>query len=119
MIELEDFIAETMIAVASGIVKAQQDDSVGIYIAPLIQGQKRNDFVNFHLKGDDRNQATVLQFEVNIGAKSIDEKAAGGKVKAKLYVVDVEVGGDAKEQVETSNLQKLKFSVPLQIPQKD
>ena len=117
MLELEDFVAETMTAIVRGIKKGQESD-VGDHIAPLLQGEKRNDFGNFHLKDDNSNQATVLQFEVSIGATSVKTQAGTGKAKAKLFVVDFEVGGDKKGQVESSSIQKLKFAIPVKIPKR-
>ena len=117
MLELEDFISETMTSIVRGIKKGQKSD-VGDHIAPLLQGKKRNEFGNFHLKDDDSNQATILQFEVSIGAKSVETKDGAGKAKAKLFVVDFEVGGDKKGQVETSSVQKLKFAIPIKIPKR-
>lgn len=117
MLELEDFIAETMISIVRGIQKGQESE-VGEYIAPLIQGSQRNDFGNFHLKDDDTNQATVLQFEVSVSAKTMDSQGETGEVKAKLFVVDIGVGGDKKSQLESSSLQKLKFAIPITIPKR-
>ena len=116
MLDLEDFIAETMTSIVRGIRKGQSDAEVGDHIAPLIQGEKRNDFGNFHLKGDDSNQATVLQFEVSVAAKATESEDGTGKVKARLYVVDFEVGGDKKGMAESSSIHKLKFAIPVKIP---
>lgn len=118
MLELEDFIAETMISIIRGIQKGQESE-VGGYIAPLIQGKQRNEFGNFHLKDDDTNQATVLQFEVSVGTKSSDSQGAADKTNIKLFVVDIGVGGDKKSQLESSSLQKLKFAIPVTIPKRN
>lgn len=118
MVELEDFIAETVTAIVRGIQKGQMDPEVGDHIAPLIQGEKRNDVGNFHLKGDDSNQATVLQFEVSVGAKTTEAKGGAGKAKARLFVIDFEVGGDTKGNVEATSVHKLKFAIPVKIPKR-
>lgn len=116
MLELEDFISESMISIVKGIKKAQADPLVGDHIAPLLQGEKRNDFGNFHLKGDTANQATVLQFEVSVGVTSTDGGGASGKAKAKLIVVEIEAGGEVKSQREHATSHRLKFAVPIRIP---
>jgi hypothetical protein len=63
MIELSEFIAEAVTSIVRGIQQGQASD-VGDHIAPLIQGEKRNEYGNFHLKDDPSNQATIVQFDV-------------------------------------------------------
>ena len=115
MIELEDYISEAMNAIVRGIKKGQASD-IGDHIAPLIQGEKRNDRGIFHLKDDNTNQATIIQFEVQVTSKHQQDAGANAKGKFRLYVVDVEIGGNGKIAVEQSNTQKMQFSIPVKIP---
>lgn len=117
MLELQDFISESMTSIIRGIQTAQETD-VGDHIAPLIQGEKRNDLGNFHLKGDDQNQATIVQFDVQVAAKQTKSGDEGAKGGVKLYVVDMELGANAQVANEASNIQRLKFAVPLKIPKR-
>lgn len=116
--DLEDFIAETVTSIARGIVKGQADANVGDYVAPLIKGEKRQDFGTFHLKNDDNSQATIIEFDIAIGVSAARE--AGGSVsgKARLFVVDVEFGGEGAGSTERSSSHRIKFAVPLTIPVK-
>jgi hypothetical protein len=117
MLELDEFIAEAMTSIVRGIQKGQDSD-VGDHIAPLLQGKQRNAFGNFHLKDDDTNQATIVQFDVQVGTETRKEGDGGGQGKVRLYVVDVELGSKVKLASETSNLHRLQFSIPVKIPVK-
>jgi hypothetical protein len=118
MVGLDEFIAAAMSEIVRGIQIAQEGD-VGDHIAPLIQGEKRNDFGNFHLKNDPSNQATIVQFDVQVTTELDNEGTGSGKGKFKLFVVDVEVGVGGKVASKSSNLHRLQFAVPVKIPVRD
>lgn len=115
MLELDDFIAEAMTSIVRGIRKGQASD-VGDHIAPLIQGNSRNEFGNFHLKGDSSNQATIVRFDVQVGTEIRKEGEGTGKGKVRLYVVDLELGAGGKLSSQSSNVHRLQFAIPLKIP---
>ena len=95
MIELSAFISEAVTSIVRGIQLGQKAD-VGDHIAPLIQGEKRNEYGNFHLKGDTANQATIVQFDVQVTTEKSAEGGPAGKGKFQLFVVDLEIGATAK-----------------------
>ena len=103
MIPLEDFIAQALTSIVHGIKKGQASD-VGDHIAPLIQGESRNEHGNFHLKGDPSNQATIVQFDVQVATEGQQEGGGTAKGSFKLYVVNVELGGGGKATTKSSNL---------------
>lgn len=115
MVPLDDFIAQSLTSIVQGIKKGQELD-VGDHIAPLIQGKSRNEQGNFHLKGDTSNQANIVQFDVQVATEAY--RAGGGAAKGgfKLYVVDIELGGDGKRSTRSSNLHRLQFAIPIKIP---
>jgi len=117
MVELDEFIAEALTSIVRGIKRGQASD-VGDHIAPLIQGAKRNDYGNFHLKDDQSNQATIVQFDVQVATDVQTEGTGNGKGKFRLYVVDLEVGGGGKLAQKSSNLHRLQFAIPIKIPTK-
>jgi hypothetical protein len=115
MVTLSDFIAEAMTSIVRGIQQGQATD-VGDHIAPLIQGEKRNEHGNFHLKDDTSNQATIVQFDVQVATET--QAGAGAEVKGKtwLYVVDFKAGGWLKLHRKSSQLHRLQFAIPVKIP---
>jgi hypothetical protein len=117
MIELDDFIAEALTSIVQGIRKGQES-AVGDHIAPLIKGKDRNAHGNFHLKGDDSNQATIVQFDVQVATEL--NKTAGGSAKGKvrLFVVNAELGGEGNFATKASNLHRLQFAIPVKIPKR-
>ena len=118
MISLDDFIEQVLTSIVKGIRKAQASD-VGDHVAPLLQGEGRNAIGNFHLKGDDSNQATIVQFDVQVATEATHEGDGNAKASLKLYVVDVELGGGRNLSTKASNLHRLQFAIPVKIPVRD
>lgn len=96
--------------------KGRADPDVGSFIAPLIQGKRRNDVGNFHLKGDDTRQATVVRFDVQVATEESTGREGGGSVKARLVVVDVSLAGGGTSSDQRSSLHRLEFAVAVEIP---
>lgn len=118
MTTLDDFIAGALTSIIQGIKKGQQSE-VGDHIAPLIQGKSRNDHGNFHLKGDRSNQATIVQFDVEVATESGREGDVNAKAGINLYVLDVKLGGGGKLSTKSSNTHRLQFAIPVKIPLRD
>ena len=119
VIDLEDFIAAALTSIVRGIRNAQADSDLGRFVAPLLQGNKRNDFGNFHLKNDETRQATVVQFDVQVGTETTTVADGKGGVRARLVVVDVELGGGRSSSAGATSLHRLQFNVPVEIPSTD
>lgn len=115
MIQLDDFISEALISIVQGIRKGQ-DSAIGDHIAPLIQGEDRNAHGNFHLKGDESNQATIVQFDVQVATEMNTATEGGAQVKFRLYVVDADLGGEGTRSTKASNIHRLQFAIPVKIP---
>ncbi len=115
MIELDEFIAEALTSIVGGIKKGQES-SVGDHIAPLIQGKDRNAHGNFHLKGDDTNQATIVQFDVQVTTEMNKAGEGGAKGRFRLFVIDAELGASGQLSTKASNLHRLQFAIPIKIP---
>jgi hypothetical protein len=67
MIELDVFTEETLKSVVRGIKRVQDDSELGQFVAPLLQGEKRNDFGNvpieiptFRSKDDHTEKSSPL-----------------------------------------------------------
>jgi hypothetical protein len=118
MIELDDFIAEALTSIVQGIKKGQASEDVGDHIAPLIQGKARNVRGNFHLKGDKSNQATIVQFDVQVATELNKAGGASAKGKVRLLVVGAEFGGEGSLSTKASNLHRLQFAIPVKIPKR-
>lgn len=118
-ITLSDFIKEAMTAIVHGIKEGQKDASVGDHIAPLIQGRRRNEQGNFHLKGDPKSQATIVQFDVQVTTAQGEGGKGHGKAKFwVLYVVEAEVGATGSMKSTSSRSHRLKFAVPVKLPKR-
>jgi hypothetical protein len=114
--DLEDFIDAALTSIVRGIRRAQADPELGSFVAPLLQGPKRNDFGNFHLKNDETRQATVVQFDVQVGTETTTVTEGKGGVRARLVVVDVDLGGGRNSSAGATSLHRLQFNVPVEIP---
>lgn len=118
MVELNEFIAEALTSIVSGIMKAQQNEATGDYIAPLITGEKRNDYGNFHLKNNQDSQATIVQFDVEVTSELAAKSSGEGGGDFKLWVVNMKAKGSGEVSGKHAGTQKLQFAIPLKIPQK-
>ena len=114
--ELDEFIEATLMSIVRGITRAQADSAVGSFVAPLLQGKRRNDVGNFHLKGDKSRQATVVQFDVQVGTESTRQLEGKTGVKARLYVVDVDLAGGGTSVTGATRTHRLQFAIPIEIP---
>lgn len=117
MIELDAFISEALTSIVQGIKKGQES-VVGDHIAPLIQGKDRNVHGNFHLKDDESNQATIVQFDVQVATEMNKAGEGGAKAKFRLLVVDAGFGAEGKLSTKASNLHRLQFAIPVKIPKR-
>lgn len=116
--ELDEFVAEATTSLVRGIMKGLESD-VGEFIAPLIQGEQRQEAGIFNVQGGPPNQATIVRFDIQVAASRKAEGDAKTKGKARLFVVDLEVGGGGKVTTDASNLHRMQFSVPVKIPTRD
>lgn len=115
MMELDDFISSALTAIVWGIKKGQSTD-VGDHIAPLIQGKQRNERGNFHLKDDDSNQATIVEFDVQVTSGTESKIGGTGQGKFKLFVVEAKAGGGGEQSEKISHVHRLQFAIPIKIP---
>lgn len=115
-LELDEFIAMAVTSIVSGIKKGQADKDIGDHIAPLIQGEGRNERGTFHIKGDTSNQATIVQFDVQVTTEAKSGGEVEGKGKFRLYVVDLEVAAKGELATKSSSLHRLQFAIPIKIP---
>jgi hypothetical protein len=116
MIELDEFIQMTLLSIVRGIRGAQGDEQFGLFVAPMLRGEKRNDVGNFHLKDDTSRQATVIQFDVQVATQSTSQVDGRGGLKARLYVVDVDLGGSGSSTSGSATTHRLQFAIPVEIP---
>lgn len=90
MIKLDDFIKNSLVAIVRGMKEAQQDSKFGEYIAPEIQGEKRQDRGIFVIKGGNSGQATIVEFEVDVKAETTKGSEGSGQPTFDIYVVNAE-----------------------------
>jgi hypothetical protein len=122
MIELEDFIAESLRSVVAGIRAARKMDGMSELAAPLIQGHERNAVgIFYYKKGKNdadhhKQQATIVSFELALSAKEATKEELNAGIKAKLYVLASSLGGKLGSSTESANVHKMSFSVALGFP---
>ena len=113
---LDEFIQSALIAIAKGISEGQRNKNFGEYVAPLIQGKRRNEQGNFHLKGEPASQATIVQFDVQVTTEVKREAKVNAGAKIRLMVVEAELRGAGDGARRMGTAQRLQFSIPLKLP---
>ena len=107
--ELETFIKETISSIAKA-TKSLQDElqDIGVLINPPTNGADRETTVPDDNRYHHRPVRDV-EFDVAVTASSSGSGKAGAS--AKLYIVNVELGGGASTASET--VSRVKFKIPL------
>ncbi|MDT0644988.1 hypothetical protein RM553_19300 [Zunongwangia sp. F363] len=90
--ELKDFIAKTLTEIQNGISDANKN---GIRVSDTT--------------------AKEIQFDISVTTNSADES----KIGAGIFVAGIGLGANNKEQVNNSAINRIKFSLPLFIENKD
>lgn len=122
MIELEDFIAESLRSVVAGIRSARKMEGMSELAAPLIQGDKRNAVGIFYYKKDKhdedrpKQQATIVNYELSLSVKEATKDELSAGIKAKLLVLASSLGGKRETSSENANVHRMSFSVALGFP---
>jgi hypothetical protein len=105
--ELQDFVTSTLQQIVAGVSAAMQADGQG-RIAPKIGHGEDDPTILRRFPGWDG--VFLVEFDVAVTASEATSKGGGGGI-AVLSVLSVK--GEAKRDVETSSVSRIKFSVPV------
>ena len=109
--KLEEFVAETLTEIISGVKKAQAQPETGNYISSaMIGGVKFPE--SSGVVHEARLLATTVKFDVAVTAEKSAE--AGPKAGIKIGVADFDIGGSGTGSVQEAN--RIQFSVPVFLP---
>ncbi|NDF12506.1 MAG: hypothetical protein EB060_06830 [Proteobacteria bacterium] len=103
MLEIKNFISETIIGITEGIAEASKHIST---TAPEYKVNIPGVSISY-----DMNLCNV---DFDIAVTASDELSAGAG--AKISVVGIKVGGDAESATKNSSISRIKFTVPLGLP---
>lgn len=115
-VDLEDFIAETLRQIVSGVSKAQQQ--AGEYGAEINPHMRSNTTVNSALgiifTGTNGVYAQLVQFDVALTVKEGTGTRGGIGVASGI----VNLGSAGQSSNENTSVNHVKFTVPLALPHK-
>jgi len=110
--ELQDFVAESLKQIISGVKTAQEYGSgVGAKVNPLIN--PFSDYGPKVLATEDGELAQEIKFDVAVTTT----KGTSTKGGIGVFVGSVGLGSQGKSDAESSSISRIKFSVPLVLPQ--
>jgi Trypsin-co-occurring domain 2 len=104
--KLSEFVEETLTEILTGIREAQKKEGGG-----LISAEMYADGKSFGLIGSGSANFTAVQFDVSVLA----ETKGAGKAGIRVWSVGAEGSGEHTSQ----HTSRIKFAVPLRLPQGD
>jgi hypothetical protein len=110
MMNLQEFITETITQIIDGVVQSQKHaKESGAYVnVPVVSvGNKSYKIVDVSLP-----EPQIIEFDIAVGAiKSEETKGGMG-----IFVAGIGIGYQEKEDSSGSELSRIKFSIPVVIP---
>lgn len=111
--ELRDFIRQALVEIVGGISDAQKDDEVGSFIVPSGVGVNSAFPDDSGVKHAARLITTVAQFDIAVTAETHEEQT--GKAGLGIKIIDAGIQGQTGSK--TTEASRIKFSVPLKLPE--
>ncbi|MFL1463283.1 hypothetical protein ACI6QG_13840 [Roseococcus sp. DSY-14] len=116
--DLKDFVKATLLELVAAVGEARAattDDTTGTLIAPLLAGAPLDVALPVR-KEDGGGHAHVVSFDlsVTVSAESTSRNDFGGKLSIKVVELSGGVGGSEREG--RTNVQRIKFVVPVRYP---
>lgn len=115
MVDVKDFIAQSLLEIRSGIETARQDVLFGQDIAPPLDSKATIDPA-YKVAWHDGMFWTTVHFDIAVTVKSSTE--GGGKAGFKIPVVELGMTLGAEHQRASEDVSRLQFTVPLRISRK-
>ena len=113
MMELGEFIRETLTEIVKGVSSAQEEvKNKGAVIVP--EGVYLSS-ANGTYQNQDRNRVGICQIDFEIALTQTDGKQ--GKIGIGVWFGSVGLGGQQKTDIQNISVNNVKFSVPIMLPQ--
>ena len=112
--ELKDYISETIRQIVLGITEAQKNvDGLDIIINPDITvGQNGEFFVPKAKSYNAQRRVQNIEMDINVTVSESEKNTIGGKIGVSVFGV----GADSSGAKETTNQNRVKFSIPICFP---
>lgn len=113
--DLRDFVAETLIQIADGVIQAQEKAAkIGARVNPKLIGGADHAAQHGFLAASG-TPAQIVQFDVALTVK----EGSGTKGGIGIFAGAVTLGSSGQSNAENSSVSRVKFSVPLSLPELD
>ena len=120
VVDLRDFVRQTILDVLKGIADAQSDPEVGSRVAPKVTEQAKID-PGFGVAYHDKAMWSVMKFDVAITAQTAKDGGGSAKAgaKANFHVVAFEgsLGGDGKLSSKNETVSRIEFPIHFRLDQ--
>ena len=111
--ELKQFVKESLLQIIQGVKEAQaESEGTGAHINPIGMSIMRNDLKGKRFGPKDLTITETIEFDIAVMAMEGKEAKGGIGVVTGIF----SLGGGGKTEVQTSNVSRLKFSVPVVLP---
>lgn len=116
MVDLKDFVRESILDVMKGIAEARADSTVGGQVAPVIRDHANID-PSFGVAWHAGAMWSVMKFDIAITASTTTEAGAGAKAKFNVAVFQGSLGGDGKIGGHDETVSRVQFQVHCRLSQ--
>jgi len=114
IMELKDYISETIRQIVLGITEAQKNvEGLDIIVNPNITiGQNGEFFVPSKKSYNIQRRVQNIDMDINLTVTESETNSIGGKIGVSVFGV----GADSSGVKETSNQNRVRFSIPICFP---
>lgn len=111
--DLRDFVAETLIQIADGVKQAQEKTTgTGARVNPRLTGGATHAAQHGFLPASGA-PAQIVQFDVALTVK----EGTGTKGGIGIFAGAITIGSSGQSNAENSSISRVKFCVPLSLPE--
>lgn len=116
MVDLRDFVRQTIVDVLRGISDAQDDFTVGKRVAPPVSNHAKIS-PEFGVAWHDGAMWSIMKFDIAITAETSKEGAGGAKAGIKVVAIEASLGGEKKSAARDETVSRIQFPVHFRLDQ--
>jgi hypothetical protein len=116
VVDLREFVRQTILDVLNGVADAQSDPDVGSRVAPRVTEHAKID-PNFGVAYHDKAMYSVMKFDIAITAQTAKERDGTAEAKIKVVGFEGSLGGDGKLSSKNETVSRIQFPMHFRLDQ--
>ena len=111
--ELKEFVSSVLTEIVEGVVRArEQVEDYGAEVSPNYHNTSDPPKHGFGIRTNKDAFASLVEFDVSVTVT----EGAGTKGGIGIFIGPINLGSGGESRSESANISKIKFSVPLALP---